>query len=81
LRISVEFNSLVTPCRPGLPGRHGPFGAAKSKTEEKRLSQSSQSTQRKPFNLGENLKGYAFPGALCALARKHFAFLWLLYGF
>jgi hypothetical protein len=58
-----------------------PSGQQNPKQNEKRLSQSSQSTQRKSLNLGENLKGYAFLGALCALARKHFAFLWLLYGF
>jgi hypothetical protein len=36
---------------------------------KRRLSQSSQSTQRKSLNPGKNLKGYAFLGDLCALAR------------
>jgi hypothetical protein len=58
-----------------------PSGRQNPKQNEKRLSQSSQSTQRKSLNLGKNLKGHAILGALCALARKHFAFLLLLYGF
>jgi hypothetical protein len=63
------------------PGKHGPFGAAKSKTERKASLAKLAKYAKEILKSGEKPERLAILGALCALARKHFAFLLLLYGF
>jgi hypothetical protein len=56
------------------PGKHGPFGAAKSKKELKASLAKLAKDAKETFRSWVKSKRQAFLGALCALARKRLAF-------